>query len=457
MLAIWLSIYSGLFQLVLGVLRLGRIADLVSQPVIHGFINAAALIIIFSQLPDLFGLRDIPFVKLWDAVTVAGKDLPANVVLSSFFGVCAGILLILLKRYVPKLPGMLFVCVIAILSSWWIGLAEYSGAVVGVLPSGLPTVSLPPPISFHQHQALWPPAFILALVSFTEAMSSCRTLAKKQQTPWEENQELIGQGMAKIASGICGAFPVSGSFSRSALNLYAGAISAWSTIFSAGCVVLALVFLLDVISYLPKAVLAAMIIIPTYALIDLGRFRKLIKVAKDDAIVAIATFVITLISMPYLHWGVFGGIGLGMVFFLYRRSHPRLIEVALHEDGTLRDRHRFNLPQFARDTVAIRMDSALNFLTANPFDRFVTQRCANDPGIRKLLVCASGLNDIDATGLETFETLHVNLAARGIELYVSAAKKQVLDVFEESGLVSRIGRDKFIPTDYQAYKALHLG
>lgn len=190
-LAIWLALYSGLFQFLLGVCRLGRLADLVSQPVIHGFINAAALIIIFSQLPDLFGIRGMSMEQI---AGMAGKNAaPApGVFLSAGFGVVAVLLLVLSRRLFPRLPGILIVSIFAILASWWIGFEEAGGAVVGTLPSGLPRLSLPPAISFEQHQALWPAAFVLALISFTEAMSSCRTLSRKQQAPWDENQELIG-------------------------------------------------------------------------------------------------------------------------------------------------------------------------------------------------------------------------------------------------------------------------
>jgi sulfate permease, SulP family len=450
-LAIWLALYAGLFQFLLGACRLGRIADLVSQPVIHGFINAAALIIIISQLPDLLGIRGMSATRIVEIAT--GKaHLPSGMLMTTSFGLAAALLLTLCKRILPRFPGMLFVSVAAIVASWYVGYESAGARVVGYLPSGLPEIALPPAITFHQHQALWPTAFVLALISFTEAMSSCRILARKQQTPWDENQELVGQGLAKIVSGLSGAFPVSGSFSRSALNLYAGAASAWSTLFSTACVLVSLLFLLDVIYYLPRSVLAAMIIVPTLALLDWKAFARLWSISRDDAMVAIATFAVTLLSAPYLHWGVFAGIGLAMTFFLYRRSHPRIIEVSLHQDGTLRDRQRFDLPPLADDLLAVRMDSALNFLTANLLDRFVVSCCARDDGIKRVLLCASGINDIDATGIEALEATRKSLEGRGARLYLSAVKKQVWDVLESAGLVEKIGVECLFSTDQ---KALH--
>ena len=223
-LAIWLSLYAGLIQLMLGVFRLGQIACLVSQPVIVGFINAAALIIIISQLPALFGVQ----LSLHDIADPLGpiRRNPASLV-TMLFGATALVLLFGLKRYLPKLPGILIVSVLGIVASWACDYAALGGAIVGTIPSGLPPLSMPEAISFDAHQALWPAAVIVALISFTEAMSSCRVLARKTGEDWDENQELIGQGLAKISSAFSGAFPVSGSFSRSALNLYAGAATAF--------------------------------------------------------------------------------------------------------------------------------------------------------------------------------------------------------------------------------------
>jgi SulP family sulfate permease len=139
-----------------------------------------------------------------------------------------------------------------------------------------------------------------------------------------------------------------------------------------------------------------------------------------------------------------------MVSFLYRRSHPRIIEVGLHHDGTLRDRSRFDLPPLAPDLLAVRMDSALNFLTAANLERFITGRCSEDRRIRRVLFCAGSVNDIDASGVETLESLHVTLQGEGIELYLSAVKKQVWDVLDRAGMIQALGSDHIFATDREA-------
>jgi SulP family sulfate permease len=453
-LAVWLALYSGVIQFLLGAFQMGKIAHLVSQPVIAGFINAAAVIIILSQLPGLLGLSfHLPSFAGASAPLLSATPAWA---LTTAFGCVALALLMALRRFAPRVPGMLAVTILGIVCSWAIDYAGHGGAVVGKLPTGLPALSLPPAIPMASHQSLWVAALILALISFTEAMSSCRVLARKTHGRWDENQELIGQGLAKITSGLSGAFPVSGSFSRSALNIYAGATSAWSSLIAAACVLFSLLFLTDFIGYLPHSVLAAMIMVPVFNLLDIHAFRRLFRISRDDGMVAVVTFIVTLSFSPRLHFGVFAGVGLTMVSFLYRRTHPRIVEVGLHEDGTLRDRSRFDLPPLAPDLLAVRMDAALNFLTAATLERFISDRRAQDGAITRILICASGINDIDATGVEALQSLERALRGEGMELYFTAVKKQVWDVMDRAGIVAEIGGERVFATDREAVDRLRV-
>jgi SulP family sulfate permease len=449
-LAIWLSLYAGAIQALLGVFKLGRIAHLVSLPVVTGFINAAAVIIIISQLPALLGI-DPSFAGV--AAALKGSTFPWSPTTAAF-GCAALLFLLSFKRFLPRLPGILIVTLAGIAASAAYDYAGHGGAIVGAIPSGLPPLALPSAIPFASHRELWPAALILAFISFTEAMSSCRVLARKKNEQWDENQELIGQGLAKIAGGFSGAFPVSGSFSRSALNLYAGATSAWSTLFSTLCVLLCLLFLTDFLYYLPRSVLAAMIMVPVFSLVDFPALRRLFTISRDDGMVGVVTFAVTLLSTPHLHWGVFSGVSLAMVAFLYRRGHPRIVEVSQHQDGTLRDRARFALAPLALDILAVRIDSALNFLTAAQLERFITERSHETLGIRRVLFCAGSVNDIDASGAETLDALRLALKSEGIELYISAVKKQVWDVLDKACFIEALGASHFFTTDNEAIAAL---
>lgn len=452
-LAIWLSLYAGLFQFLLGAFRLGRLSNLVSQPVIIGFINAAALIIMGSQIPTLIGIPDL-FTRAPSVVLERVTDNPSHVLMTSAFGFGALFMLWATKKFLPRFPGILLVTVLATFLSWLLGYAPAGGEVIGDINKGLPPLVLPGAISFEQHRELWSAGLVLALISFTEAMSSCRVLARKRRERWDENQELIGQGLAKIASGFSGAFPVSGSFSRSALNLYAGATSAWATLFTVLCVVLCLLFFTDLLFYVPRSVLAAMIIMPVFGLFDFGAFKRLFSIARDDAAIAIVTFVVTLVAMPRLHWGVMVGIALTMICYLYRHMQPRIIEVSEHKDGTLRDSKRFDLPRLADDLLAVRIDAALNFLTGAALERFVTEHCSQEPQLRRVLLCVGSVNDIDATGVDTLESLQTALKSMGIDLYVTAIKKQIWDVLDDAGWIKVLGNAHIFMTDREAIAAL---
>ena len=448
--AVWLAVYSGLIQLAIGAFSLGRIANLVSQPVVTGFINAAAVLIIASQLPALFGAE---LSGGWLASAQRAIHAPGTF-LSLLIGVSAILLLLVFKRKRPTWPGILIVTIIGVLLGWAVDLGSAGVRVVGPIPAGLPAPAWPAAISFEHHQELWPAALVLALISFTEAMSSCRVLARRRREQWDENQELIGQGLAKVASAAFGSFPVSGSLSRSALNAYAGAVSAWSSLFTALCVMAGLLFLTDWVAYLPRPVLAAMIIVPVAGLIDIGAMWRLFGVSRSDALIAVATFGITLFSMPRLHWGVFAGIGLTMASFLFRYTRPRIVTVSLHADGSLRDSARFNLPPLAQDVLAVRMDSELNFLSSPALERFVANQLRRNPQVRRLLLCAGSINSVDATGVDTFQSLQTVVINSGVKLYVSNIKQQVWQVLDAAGVISSLPEGHIFQTDVEAVNAL---
>lgn len=169
---------------------------------------------------------------------------------------------------------------------------------------------------------------------------------------------------------------------------------------------------------------------------------------------ALVTFGATLFSAPRLHWGVFAGVGLSMGSYLYHHTRPRIITVSLHEDGTLRDDHRFDLAPLAPDVVAVRVDAALNFLSASALERFVSILLRTRPEVKRLLLCAGAINSIDATGVDCLRNLQALLASAGVELYASNIKKQVWDVLDTAGVIAALPPDHIFPTDRQAVAAL---
>jgi SulP family sulfate permease len=181
-------------------------------------------------------------------------------------------------------------------------------------------------------------------------------------------------------------------------------------------------------------------------------FRTLWRTSRDDGAIAIVTFVATLASAPYVHWGVLAGFVVSLLAYLYRRTQPRIIEVGPHPDGTLRERGHHRLPHVAPDVLAVRMDAAITYISSPLLERFISERLRS--GISTVLIAASPVNDIDATGIDMLGQLHERLAARGIALKLSGTKKQLHEALERTGLAQRLGADAFYATDRAAIDAL---
>ena len=367
-LAAWMALLSGLLQLTLGVVRFGWLLQLVTSPVLGGFTQAAAWLILASQLPTLTGLG-VPLETLLAAPQWSHFDWGG-----AGFGLGSVAALVLAKRQWPQFPAVTVVIGGAGALSWALGYAEGGGKVIGALPAGLPHFYWPGALPWETFGALIMPVLVITLVSFLETASSAKVDHQSGGTRWNENQDLIAHGMAKISSGLCGGFTTSASFSRSAINLYAGARTGWATIFATALVLVALLWLLPALYYVPQAVLAAVVVTAVTGLIKPGMFRQLWRISRIEASISAATFAITLATAPRLYWGVLAGLLVNLSHFLYQRLHPRIIEVGLHPDGSLRDRHLWHLAPLAPDVLALRMDAELDFASASALERNLSDR-----------------------------------------------------------------------------------
>ena len=429
-LAVWLALLTGLAQLLLGFARFGWLLNIISAPVLMGFTQAAALLILTSQLPALLGFKG----NFYSMVTQAWAQLsqlqvPLFQHAAAVFGLVSLVFLVLAKRFVPRLPAVVLLMLGASLISYLTGFEVSGGAVVGALPAGLPSLYVPTLLSADTFGQLLLPVLVITLVSFIETASSAKVESQqggqKGGNIWNQNQDLIGQGLAKIASGLSGAFPTSSSFSRSALNLYAGAKSAWANVVGVIVVMLALLFLTPVLHHVPQSVLAAVVVAALYSLFVPMHFVRLWRVSKMETVSALATFVVTVLSSPRLYWGIITGLLMGLGHFLYLRLHPRIIEVGLHSDGSLRDRHLWHLPALAHDLYALRMDAELDFASASEFERAILQHLNAHPATQHVCLFAQPINRIDVTGLETFGQIRRMLQERGITLHISGIKLPV--------------------------------
>jgi sulfate permease, SulP family len=418
---VYLALLSGLMQWLLGVFRLGWFISLVSAPVMMGFTQGAAILIIASQLPSLLGVAQLSQIAGFNVWAVA-------------FGGVALTLLLLSKRWSSRIPWVLLVIAVAALASYSLNYAS-QGAVVGALTLSLPTIGLPNALSWPQLEALFLPALVIAVVSFLEAASSAKVEHQRFGTRWDDNRDLIGQGLAKISAGLLGAAPSSASFSRSALNVYAGASSPWSAVFMVVFALLLLVMGQNALAIVPKAVLAAVVIAAVSNLLKPSAMLALWRSARTEAVIAGLTFVATIATAPALYWGVLLGVVVSLGHFLYQRLHPRMIEVGLHADGSLRDRILWLLPPLGQQVYAMRMDAALDFASAANFERQVFDALAARPDVQHICIFAQPINWIDATGTQVLVNMHTQLQTKGVTLHLSGLKLPLEQAFERSGVL----------------------
>ena len=436
-LAIWLALLAGTLQLLMGLLRYGWLLNLISSPVMMGFTQAAGLLVMASQLPAISGWQP--------GGNIQASDLA--------FGLGSLAALFAAKKWLPKWPSIMLVVAATAGISYAMGFAQQGGAVIGALPASLPTLSLPSLLPWSELGLLLGPALLIALVSFLEAASSAKTENQKEGTLWQENQDLIGQGMAKITSALCGSFATSTSFSRSAISLASGAKTGWAAIATATFVLLA-VYASPALFHVPRAVLAAIVILAVSSLIQPKAFVKLWQISRIEASTAGLTFAITLLSTPRIYWGVLAGVLIGLSHFLHTRLHPRIIEVGLHDDGSLRDRHLWQLPPLAQNVFALRMDAELDFAAASSFEKYITEKLRDLPGIQHVCLFAQPINRIDATGVETLQQLRKQLSQRHIQLHISGIKLPVENILRKAGELEGQDGVRLYRTDTEAIVAL---
>ena len=580
-LAILLALLVGLIQLALGVFKLGVVVNFLSHPVIVGFTNAAAIIIGLSQLNKLFGVsmgRSEHFINdIWGVLLQIGEThWPTLVMGVSAFAIMWG-----LKKYAPKLPGVLIAVTITTVASFAIGfehngkgqieeiadaevkslanefsLAEIKigemsaksaelkqlqkghegsrqhqaalnyeiellrlelqnleeenrkiarslrkfifeqvpakgtqparlylagqvpqgeqsdgyrwrikkvgkgelklvggGEVVGSIPSGLPDIALPR-MNWETAMALLSSALVISLVGFMEAVSIAKAMAAKTKQRIDPNQELLGQGISNIVGSLSQSFPVSGSFSRSAVNLNAGAKTGLSNVFAGLIVLVTLLFLTPLLYHLPQAVLAAVIMMAVIGLVNFKAIAHAWHTHKHDGVAAVVTFVATLAFAPHLDNGIMIGAGLAIILYLYRTMKPRVAILGRHPDGTLRDVKVHNLP-VSENIIAMRYDGSLYFANVPYFEDAVLEAVANNTRAKHLLIVSDGINQLDASGDEVIHHVVERLRSSGIRVVFSGLKKQVLDVMRHSGLLKYIGEENLFADEERALEAIY--
>ncbi len=440
-----LALMIGIFQLSLGLLKLGILVDFLSHPVVLGFTNAGALIIATSQVPKLFGLKikADQYEHHYEFLIATVKALPDTSLITLVFGAFALSTLLILRKFAPRLPGVLITVVLTTVLSWVIDYKGLGGSIIGEIPKGLPSFTLPNvSLDFKTLSSLIMTAMVIGLIGFVEAISIAKAMASQTRQRLSANQELVGQGLANMTSGLFSGYAVSGSFSRSAVNFSSGAMTGFSSVVTGLLVALTLLFLTPLLYYLPQATLAAVIIMAVINLIKIAPIKHAWKVEPHDGVVAVVTFVATLVFAPHLDKGILLGVVLSLGLFVYRTMSPRFVEVAKHTDGSMRDAVTHKLQ--TSNTVAVyRFDGDLYFGNTGYLEGKILNAISQKPQLKVIVLDMEAINQVDSTGEEMLEKLSDRLKAAGIEFYLARTKLQVYEAFERSGLAKHIGEERF--------------
>ena len=451
--AAMIAILAGAMQVLLGLLRLGVMVDFLSHPVVIGFTNAAAIVISSLQLGKLLGITVDSSGHLYETLWNLLIAIPSKTHLPTLaMGIFSLLLLVLFKKFTPRLPGILFTLVISILLSWLIGYETMGGKIVAEVNSGLPSFIMPT-INPDHLSSLLLPAFMIALLSFVEAFSIAKAVASKTRQHLSADQEMVGKGLANLVAGMTQGYAVSGSFSRTAVAFDAGAKTGVAAIVSGIIVGITLLFLTPLLYYLPVATLAAVIIIAVIGLLHFQPFKQAWKVNPHDGFVALAVFISTLYFAPHLEWGIFIGIGLSLLFYLYRTMTPHFAEVALTEEGVYRDA-KLNALKTSKTVAFYRYDGDLYFANAGYLERKLLNAVADKPELKVLVLDLEAVDQIDATGEEMLSHMSERLEEAGIEFCISRVKFKVEDALKRSGLYDVIGEEHFFDKRTRAIKAI---
>ena len=448
--AIALSFISGAFLLLMGFLRLGFMANFLSHGVVSGFISASAILIALSQLKHILGIP-LHGDTLWQLArdlvkTVAQTHsltliVGAGVLVFLFWGRRKGVTL-LTKLGAPANTAQLLVraapvvgVLVTIAAAYGLRLEAQGVALVGNIPSGLPTFTgFYPDLALIK--ALFVPALMIAIIGYVESISVGLTLAAKRRQQINANHELVGLGAANIASGFSGAFPVTGGFSRSVVNFDAGAATQMASVFTAIGIALASLWLTPLLYFLPKATLAATIIFAVIALIDFSIFKKTWAFSKADFWAVSVTAVLTLLLGVEI--GVSAGVATSIILFIYRGAKPHMAEVG-QVAGTEHFRNRERYQVLTQPHVfMLRIDESLFFANASALAQTVNDAVYQRDTISDVVLVCTAVNTIDFSALETLEAINTRLASQGVRLHLCEVKGPVMDALKKTALLEHL-------------------
>lgn len=448
-----LALMVGVLNIGLGLIRMGWVTNLLSHSVLVGYTAAAAVIIGTSQVKHVLGVR-IPRTENWlETVEELVRAIDGTRALTLGIGIVSLIALVLLKRWRKTFPGALAVVLVGVAASVVFDLANRNVAVVGDIPGGLPGLGLPE-FGDGLVGTLIPAALIITVVGYAESIAVAKTYARRNRYEVDPNQELVALGAANVAAGVFSGQPVTGGFSRTAVNASAGSRTPLSSLVSAALIVIVLLVATGLFTELPQAVLGAIVIAAVTSLVDTHEMRHIVKVKRSDTLTMVVAFVATLVL------GVEVGLGVAVVasiaVVVTRLMNPHSAEIGqLPGSETYRNLDRFPEALRRPEIGILRIDVSLNFANANFLKQRLRRLDADHPeGLRAMVLDGSGINDLDASAEAMLSDLITEYDERGIVVHLANMKGPVRDVMIRSGLWTRLGPDRIHPSVHAAVTAL---
>lgn len=442
-LAILLAFLVGGIQFLLGAFRLGFLVNFLSHPVISGFTSAAALIIGLSQLKHLLGIDLARSHHVHEIIIQAAENIGSIHWITLGIGLGGIVLILIAKRINKSIPGPLLAVVFGILLVFGFGLTSTGVKIVGSVPDGLPSFAFPD-LNFNNIELLLPTALAISLVSFMESIAVAKAIqAKHKDYKVSPNQELIGLGLANLGGSLFQSYPVTGGFSRTAVNDQAGAKTGLAAIISAVLIILTLLFLTPLFYYLPKAILASVIMVAVFGLIDYKEALHLWKSNRSDFWILMATFIATLAL------GIEQGIGIGVILSLamiiYRTSKPHIAELG-NVPGTIfyRNKNRFDNVSIQNDILIVRIDAQMYFANSNYIRESIEALLQNrGKGIKAVIINSDSINNLDSSAIHTLDDMITDFKNQGIQVMFSGVKGPVRDAMVKADMIDKVGKENF--------------
>ena len=463
--ALILALMSGLILTLMGILRLGFLANLLSHPVVSGFITASGLLIALSQLKHILGIRasgeTLPEMLRTLFESIGSLNLPTLTI-----GILSLLFLFWVRKGLKPLLGRLglrprtadlaakagpvVAVVAAILAVVSLNLDQRGVAIVGIIPTGLPPLTVPM-LDPELWRSLLVPAILISVIGFVESVSVAQTLAAKRRQRIDPDQELIGLGASNLGAAFTGGYPVTGGFARSVVNFDAGAETPAAGAFTAIGIAAAALFLTPLLFFLPIAVLAATIIVAVLSLVHFDNIVEIWRYSKSDFAAMAGTVLVTLLMG--VEAGVITGVAVTLALYLWRASRPHAAIVGLvpgtqHFRNVLR--HKV---ETASNLLTLRVDEGLTFINARWLEERVLELIAANPALEHFVLMCSAVNEIDASALQSLEAINHRLGDGGVRFHLSEVKGPVMDRLDRSDLLKQLNGRVFL-SQYDAYREL---